>query len=405
MRELDFSERNLFNRWSGVNGFWQQLQGEVKVYVKRHLEGAMEAEVAARIGCDRYERSARRQDHRNGRYERDLLTSYGWIAGLQVPRLRQGRVATGVFWRYRRRQRLVDAVLLESFLLGHSTRKTRRLFGTVFGESVSAPTVSRVLAGLDDEVSAFHRRSLTKRYRYLYFDGLWVTVRRPVKTKKVILVALGMTEAGESELLSFQLAAGESEACWWGFISDVKQRGLTTPQLVITDGAAGLIGAVQARYPRADHQRCAIHKVFDAAGQVGEGRHRYRFRKAALAVFEAQSEAELRRHLATFTERWSSREPKAVQSFLRGIDACLVYLAYPPPWHRILKSTNPVERYIEEIRRRIIPMRSFNNATSAERIIYGIIAYVLTITNTTCPIIYLHKRLDRIFPPGPIFCS
>lgn len=377
MRELDFSEDNLFNRLCGVNTIWKMLQGEVKQYVKVRLERALAFETESRVGCDRYERSADRQDYRNGSYSRDLLTSYGWIEGLAVPRLRYGPVVSEVFGRYERRQRLVDRVLLESFLLGHATRKTRRLFGTLFGESLSAPTVSRVVAHLDGETAAFHSRSLSDRYRYVYLDGLWVTLRKPVKTKKVILVALGVTADGSRELLSFQLAANESESCWWGFISDMKTRGLRSPQLVITDGAAGLIKAVQALYPRSDHQRCGVHKAFEAAGRVENRRLLHAFRLAAVGVFEAQTVSELRVRLSAFTERWSVREPKAVQAFLRGLDGCLTYLTYPPPLQKTLYNTNLIERYIEEIRRRTIPMRSFNNAQSAERIVYGIIAYVL----------------------------
>ncbi len=377
MRELDFSEANLFNRLCGVNTIWRLLQGEVKQYVKVRLERALVVETEARIGCGRYQRSDDRQDYRNGSYSRDLLTSYGWIEGLAVPRLRYSPVVSDVFDRYARRQRLLDRVLLEAFLLGHATRKARRLFGTLFGESISAPTVSRVVEHLDAEMTAFHSRSLSDRYRYVYLDGLWVTLRKPVKVRKVILVALGVGESGERNLLSFQLAPSESESCWWGFISDLKARGIRSPQLVITDGAAGLIKAVQALYPRSDHQRCGVHKAFEAASRVEDNRRCRSFRQAAVSVFEARTVSELRARLKAFTDHWASREPTAVQSFLRGLDSCLTYLKYPPPLQKRLYNTNLIERYIEEIRRRTIPMRSFNNAQSAERIIYGIIAYVL----------------------------
>lgn len=386
MRELDFSENNLFNRLCGVNTIWRLLQGEMKQYVKMRLERALDAEIDMRVGCTRYARSEKRQDYRNGSYSRDMLTTYGWIGGLKVPRVRGGGYESGVFRRYQRRQELLDVVLLESFLLGQSTRKTRRLFGTLFGESVSAPTVSRVVKHLDTELQAFHGRSVKDRYRYVYLDGLWVTLRKPVKSRKVILVALGVTEGGDQHLLSFQLAPSESESCWWGFVSDLKSRGLRSPQLVITDGAAGLVKAVQALYPRSDHQRCGVHKAFEAASRIDDRRHLRSFRLAALRVFEARTERELRAHLNVFTQRWSQREPRAVQAFLRGLDGCLTYLAYPPPLQRRLYNTNLVERYIEEIRRRIIPMRSFNNARSAERIIYGLIAYVLNQKTEDVPI-------------------
>jgi len=84
MREMDFSENNLFSRWLGVKSIWSDLEQETRHYVKRRLERAMVVEVTSRVGCARYQRSSERQGYRNGHYARDLLTSYGWIEGLEV---------------------------------------------------------------------------------------------------------------------------------------------------------------------------------------------------------------------------------------------------------------------------------------------------------------------------------
>jgi len=122
MREMDFSQKNLANRWLGVKGMWDLLQGETKQFVKRRLESFMRAEVSHRLGCRRYQRSVKRQGYRNGSYARDLLTSYGWLEGLVVPRVREGGFQPLCLEKYRRRQRAVDRVLLEAFLLGHATQ-------------------------------------------------------------------------------------------------------------------------------------------------------------------------------------------------------------------------------------------------------------------------------------------
>ena len=377
MREMDFTEKNLRNRWLGVNSIWSAIQGETKGYVKRRLEHALQEEVRGYLGCKRYERSRERCGYRNGCYTRELLTTYGWIADLQVPRLRKGGYESQVLVKYHRRQRAVDQVLLEVFLLGHSTRKTRRILGHVFGGSISAQGISNVVRKLNGEVEAFHRRTLVDTYEVLYLDGLWVTVRKPVKMKKVVLVALGVREDGSKELLSFQVVPRESEACWWGFLSDLKERGLSRPGLVISDGAPGLLKALYALYPRSAHQLCTFHKAMDLGMHLSEKRHRRQIIADALHIFEADTETVARKRLRQFEQTWVDKEPKAVRIFLGNIDACFVYFRYPPPLWRSLKTTNPIERTIEEIRRRIIPMRSFNNVKSVERIIYGIIAYVI----------------------------
>jgi len=379
MRELDFSDGNLRNRWLGVNHIWAAIQGEVLGVVKREVELILRAEVTAQVGCERYERNGERTGYRNGSYARDLLTTYGWISSLRVPRVRTGRVSFSLLARYRRRQRLVDQVLLETFLLGCATRKTRRVCRRVFGAEISPQAISNLVAQLDDEVAAFHRRLVTGAWRVVYLDGLWLTFRTPVKVKKVLLVALGVDENSNTKLLGFQLAASESEACWWGFLADLKARGLSGSSLevMVSDGGAGLVKAVTALFPRVKHQRCTFHKAMDVGTHLTHRCHRSRIIADALHVFAGATQREVGERIRAFADRWSISEPRAVRNFLKGIDDCLIYLEYPDPWRTKLKTNNPLERYLEELRRRTIPMRAFANRKSAERIIYGIIAYVL----------------------------
>lgn len=379
MREMDFSEANLRNRWFGVKGIWKQIQGEVKRFIKFRLERALVLEQKVCVGCGRYKRTRKRRGYRNGSYVRDLLTSYGWIDGLVVPRVREGGFSSEVLERYRRRQRQVDRVLLEAFLLGHSTRKTMRLFKRLFGDSISAQTVSNIVKELDQQVQQFHRRPVGDDYQFLYLDGLWLTLSKPVKLKKVLLLALGVKSDGSKELLSFQLANSESESWWWGFLSDLKQRGLRDSNLevIVSDEAKGLVKAIQALYPRSPHQLCTFHKANDIGQHLVDKRHRRRIISDALYVFEGEKETEVGQRLQAFCQKWSFKEPNAVRNFVRGFECCLIYLKYPDPLRTMLKTNNLIERKLQELRRRTIPMRTFNNSKSIERIIYGLIAYVI----------------------------
>jgi transposase-like protein len=304
---------------------------------------------------------------------RDLLCSYGWIEGLVVPRIREGGIDFELLERYRRRQRQVDVMLLEAFLYGHSTRKTVRWFKKLWGGGVSAQVVSNLVKELDQRVKEFHRRLVGDDYQFLFLDGLWITL------KKVLLVALGVRKDGSKELLSFQLANSESESCWWGFLSDLKQRGLSGRNLevIVSDQAKGLVKAIQGLYPRIVHHICTFHKANDLGEHLGDKRHRRRIISDALHVFEGETETEVRKRLQLFCDKWSLIEPKAVRNFIRGFEDCLVYLLYPDPQRTMLKTNNLIERQLQELRRRIIPMRSFNNSRSIERIIYGLIAYVI----------------------------
>ncbi len=147
--------------------------------------------------------------------------------------------------------------------------------------------------------------------------------------------------------------------------------------MIVSDGAAGLVKAIRALYPRVKHQLCTFHKAMDLGNHLAEKRHRHRIVADALHVFGAANETGGRKRLREFADKWAKKEHKAVRLFFKNIDACFIYLRYPEPLRTSLKTNNPIERYLEEIRKRIIPMRSCNNAGSAERIVYGIIAYVL----------------------------
>jgi putative transposase len=379
MREMNFSESNLGNRWLGVKSIWRQIQGEVKRVIKFQIERALVLEQRDKVGCGRYKRSEGRQGYRNGSYVRDWLTSYGWIDRLVIPRVREGGIESKILERYRRRQRQVDLILLESFLFGHSTRKTVRLFKRLFEGSVSAQTVSNIVKELNKQVQQFHRRLLGDDYRFLYLDGLWITLNKPVKVKRVLLVALGVKIDGSKELIGFQLATSESESWWWGFLSDLKSRGLRGENLevMVSDGASGLIKAFNALFPRVDRQLCTFHKANDLGNHLVNRAHYHQIISDALYIFEGETATEVRGRLRVFCGKWSSKEPKAVRNFLKGFEYCLTYLEYPKFIRTMLKTNNPIERYLQELRRRIIPMRAFNNSRSVERIIYGLIAYVL----------------------------
>ncbi len=134
----------------------------------------------------------------------------------------------------------------------------------------------------------------------------------------------------------------------------------------------GLVKAIHSLYPRVSHQRCTFHKATDLGQHLVNKRHRNRIISDALHVFEATTATRVRKRLGLFCDKWWSKESKAVRNFVKGFEYCLTYLEYPDPIRTMLKTNNSIERYFQELRRRIIPMRSFNNSKSAERIIYGL---------------------------------
>jgi transposase-like protein len=346
---------------------------------RRRLESLLKIEFRQAVGAGRYRRTEKRNDQRNGHYTRALMTLYGWLEEIKVPRLRHGGWRSLVLGRYCRRTGALDRLILEGFLLGHSTRKTVRQFKRLLGAAISPQAVSNLVKALESEVKAFHGRRLKDVYRVVYLDGLWIKIARPLKVQRVLLVAYGIRHDGRRELLDFLLAPSESEASWWGFLSDLKARGLKGSFLegFVHDGCSGLVKALLALYPRVKRQWCVFHKLSDISGNLIERANRWRIARDAAAIYEAETEKELQERLRFFQATWRQSEPKAVRCFMRGFEQTLVYREYDEPLKTLIKTNNPIERQLQELQRRIKPFRKFPNSDSVERIVYGIIAYVL----------------------------
>src|SRR5574340_1220862 len=196
-------EMNLSSDWDS----------DYRVMAKRALSEVLEDRMNNRL--DRYLEEAGRSisDRRNGSFSRHLLTELGDIE-LKVPRTRRIS-AVEVVRSYARRVQSVDRMILACFVLGISTRKVASALLPVLGEPVSATVVSRIVKCLDSVVASFHRRPLTRKYRFLIFDGVVLKRRTGAgAAKRVVLVALGITEKGRKEVIDFRVAHAESEAAW-----------------------------------------------------------------------------------------------------------------------------------------------------------------------------------------------
>lgn len=380
MGELRFSpQTNVGRRLSGVKYFSHQLiydeiTREYLLYVKEKLERRFLMVQEELVGCERYERSEGRQGYRHGFHTRSWTTRLGEIKGLRVPRI-QGRrsVVTALIGRYQRREGCVDEVMLDSFLHGLATRQACQVLEKLNGVRVSATTVSRIFAGLDCEVRAFHRRALSDRYRFLVLDGVQMKVFLGPVVKRQVLCALGITHSGKPELLGFVLASSESEANWLALLNDLQRRGLKgeSLELITADGAGGIWAAVAQLYPGVDTQLCTFHKIHNATEKLKHRAHRKRFSTEASAVYNAPTIEGAYRRLRRLSQRWRKSEPAAVSNFSHDFERTLAYYKLPRKDWKTARTTSLVERFFEEVRRRLRPMRVLPNIPSLERNFYA----------------------------------
>ena len=379
--QLDF-EKNIAFWWRQVkDDFWGDVKRETLKLVKLLLEESMKEELVVYTQAQWHERIAGRLAQRNGFYTRALSTELGAVGDLRVPRSRDGRFRPAVLPRYQRRQPAVNRLLHDVFLAGVSTRRVGEVVQPLLGVRWSATTVSTVTKALDAAVAQFQRRRLLDEYRVLILDGVRQSIRTSLgATKRVVLVAYGITVFGQRELLAFRQAASESQAAWEAFLNDLYRRGLegTNLQLIVTDGCKGLHAALDVVYPYAKRQRCWVHKLRNVATKLPRTHQRAALREAK-TIYQAATKREAVARFHAWERHWHATAPKAVACLRADLDELLTFLDFPEPQRVKLRTTNVIERCFREVRRRTRPIGCFTNAASCDRITYAVFHRMNTI--------------------------
>jgi putative transposase len=352
---------------------WKFIASTLKQGLKRLLENLLEDEVTGKVNAKRYERNSRRQGYRGGHYLRDLVTRYGLLEDLRVPRTSEGPMDFHLFDKYKRRRPDVDAAIGRLFLQGVSTRRLKSIAKELFGQEVSATTVSKTAAYLDEELKHYQTRSLTDDFPFLFLDGITQKVREISVEKKVMLCALGMREDGTKEMLSFRLADQEDTDSWRGFLADLKSRGLKGEalKLITTDGNPALLKALKDIYPFLKVQRCIVHKLRNVTGKLRRV-HLKPCMAEAKDVFNARSRREAIKRFKAWKDKWQAEEERAVKCMEKDLYHCLHYYSFPRELWKKIRTTNMLERDFREVRRRTRPMGFFPHEESAQRIFYGV---------------------------------
>ena len=402
------------------------LPGNVKTELCQHvnhavmatpqsvIEQALEAELTAYLGAERYEHlpfGRGPEQTRSGYYSRELITQYGRIADLQVPKLRKGNRAFEweTISRYERCWGpFLDQHVMQ-YCLGLSLRDLQESIHMTLGEVVSLSACNRIVMAVGEQVDAFKSAPIEAPPPIVLVDGMWVKIaypngerrvdaqgrRRSVKRKhkRVMLSALGVWPDGHWEIVHWQIASGENETTWKTFFGQLYAKGLTeeTTKLVVSDGAKGLEAALDYHFYGVPHQRCLFHKIKNIADHLlygaleleGEASDEKAKRKAktvrkkailadAGAIYDGDVERDIRAQAAVFRATWQEREPQAVAAFFSDFDQTLAYLKvdFPPSLAVLIRTTNRLERFHKEMRRKQRDIGMFQSEAGCEAIWY-----------------------------------
>jgi transposase-like protein len=341
---------------------------------------------------------------RSGSYTRRVLTSHGFIPDLHVPKLRGGNANRP--WQVLKRYHLAMPLLLDQALylytLGLSLRDLQEALYVLFGHVLSREAVNRVTIAAQSPMEEWRTRPITDTPPILIVDGVWAQVlfptgatwldqsgheRREMRgVDQVILTVMGVWPDGRHQIIHYQLVAAEDTAAWSELLAALIARGLDgcAVQLVVSDGSTGLPAALATHLPQTTQQRCVVHKIrglerafcyrelllTDPVTQepltyeAARRERRQQLSTDAHAIFEAPTRVEAEARLAQFQTTWGTLEPEVVRLLSKDVDACLTFYQFEQPLHRLIRSTNLLERFFREFRTKSDEIGAFPNDLS-----------------------------------------
>ncbi len=341
------------------------LRQIVRGSVEETLNSLLEAEADRLCNAGRYERSEARRDTRAGSYERKLHTTAGEVK-LKVPKLRTQTFETAIIERYRRRESSVEEALMEMYLAGVSVRRVEDITETLWGTRVSPSTVSNLNKKIYSQIETWRNRPIEGEHPYLYLDGIVLKRSWAGEVRNVsLLVAVAVNSDGFREILGIVEGAKEDKKGWSAFLKHLKERGLTGVELIVSDACMGLVESAAEFYPNAQWQRCVVHWYRNAFSKVPAGK----MREVALMLkaIHAQESREAARAKATevAAKLRAMRLPKVADWLEETVEETLVYYAFPNEHWRRIRTNNPLERIMREIRRRTRVVGAFPDGQSA----------------------------------------
>ncbi|MBU1006345.1 MAG: IS256 family transposase [Candidatus Omnitrophica bacterium] len=338
----------------------------------------LEEEFSVQSGAESYERNDTREDTRAGHYRRSIITSRG-VIDLRVPRGKKNKYTYSLFKKFKRKTGHFEEVVIDALLKGHSSRKASRFFAGLFGKgTISHQAAAATLRKFDYELERWKAQPLRDNALIVVLDAVRLKGVFPyIKEAKPVLFAYAVYPDGTEEVLGFEIARGESTNAWTKFCQKLYQRGLQNTKLIVRDDCDAITNAISLCWPNALDQQCVFHILQNLCKKLKGHKNKKKIINDASWLYEAQSEEEFYRWAGKFKKKYDKdKHHKAFKYFLGKIYQSIRYFELPKEYWRIARTSNRLERFFEELKRRIRVFRRFPNTQSCKRWLYALITEI-----------------------------
>jgi len=335
------------------------------------IQRVLEEEITSFLDADTYERTENRKGYRNGYKPRKLKTRVGQIE-LMVPKDREGRFQTELFEKYQRNEKALTLAIMEMYIQGVSTRKVKKITEELCGLEISRSQVSALAKGLDEDITIWRKRPFEKEFPYLVVDARYEKVRRGGHVIfQGVLIVVGIREDGYREILGVWNADSENEQSWSEVFRDLKERGLKGVHYIVSDDHKGLVQSVKRHFQGVIWQRCQVHFIRNVLNLVSR-KDRSNILRYLKEVTESRSRESARKRLAEAVDALETTHPKVAEYLDSYGEEILAVYSLPEQHRKRMRSTNMLERYNEEIKRRTRVVRIFPNERSCIRLVVAL---------------------------------
>lgn len=335
---------------------------------KTVLETALEAEITEHLGYEKHQVTDS-ENARNGTRSKTVLTEVGPVE-IEVPRDRDGSFEPKIVRKRQRRLDGIDEIVLSLTARGLTTGEVAAHFDDVYGASVSKETISKITDKVIEEMTEWQNRPLDRVYPVVFIDAIVVKVRDGQVRNKPFYVAIGVTTAGERDILGIWAGdGGEGAKFWLGVLTELKNRGVEDVCIVVCDGLKGLPESITTTWEFAVVQTCIIHLIRNTF-KFASRKYWDQIARDLRPVYTAPAEAAARARFEEFAEKWCTMYPAIRRLWENAWSEFIPFLDYDVEIRRIICSTNAIESLKARYRRAVRARGHFPNDAAALKCLY-----------------------------------
>jgi transposase-like protein len=335
---------------------------------KTVLEAALEAEMTEHLGYEKHQ-ATDGENARNGTRAKTVLTEIGAVQ-IDVPRDRDGSFQPKIVRKRQCRLDGIDEIVLSLTARGLTTGEVAAHFGEVYGASVSKDTISKITDKVIEEMTEWANRPLDRVYPVIFIDAIVVKVRDGQVRNKPFYVAVGVTTAGERDILGVWAGdGGEGAKFWLGVLTEIKNRRVEDVCIVVCDGLKGLPESITTTWELAVVQTCIIHLIRNTF-KYASRKYSDQIARDLRPVYTAPTEAAARARFEEFAEKWCTMYPAIRQLWENAWSEFIPFLDYDVEIRRIICSTNAIESLNARYRRAVRARGHFPNDAAAIKCLY-----------------------------------